>query len=192
MKTIAFVLTLLAAGMCWGQARTGDGSYDNPYRGGGEAPSLPAQVVYEEMRAQPEGRMPAAQMEKRLKQLVAGKKGDAQWEVTMAHQLSLLSAFVRTTGDNRLTVELAAAAVGYYEAAEKALTRDGAPSKNRARMAAHMGFLQDEYLADPQAAERSLGRALALDPGHEQAQRRKARIEREKQRKEKPGGGGKG
>lgn len=192
MKTTALVLALLAAGTCWGQARTGDGSYDNPYRGGGEAPLLPAQVVYEEMRAHPAGRLPAAQMETRLKQMVAGQRGDAQWEATMAHQLSLLSALVRTTGDNRLTVALAAAAVGYYEAAENALTRDGAPSQHRARMAAHIGFLQDEYLADPQAAERSLGRALALDPGHEQAQRRKARIERDKQHQEKPGGGGKG
>lgn len=188
MKSLLFTFVLLGVGSTL-VANSRDGSRDNP-RKGEPAPPLPAMVLFEEIREKNKGRISSAQLEAQLSKMVGGRKGDATTEATMAHQLSLLSAYFRTIGEMRLTVEFAEASVKRYRSAEKALNRQGAPVKHQARMAANIAHLQEDYLGDPLSAGNSYARAIALDPAREDLKRRKQKLDRDRLVKTKPGRGG--
>jgi len=191
MRYLCTILYLASAGLAFGQERTGDGSRENPFRGE-PAPLMEAIVLYEEIRDQKQGRFTATQLEEQLKKRIPGRAGEATWEVTVAHQLSMLTALLQNGGEYRMAAAVADRTIAQYNSAESVLSREGASAQQRARMAAHAGKLQEEFVGDAEGAEASYQRALALDPSHEQAKRSRDRLEQSKLVKPTRGKGGEG
>jgi tetratricopeptide (TPR) repeat protein len=168
MKLLFLTLCLLAASTVHAQKTTGDGTRENPRRGEPSTP-MPAVVIYREA-VQARGELSTVgALEARLKKEIPGRRGEADWEARMGHQLSILASYFQDQGAMRLAEGLARSAIGHYERAEVAAQRAGWSPRQRSELVGNQAQAQLKFLGEPAAARRTFQRAAQIDPGNSRA-----------------------